>query len=366
VTVGFARRSLFPRRHATPVFSTIEALVEALRKQLATADAGSTSADALRGQIAGAEAPARATLPYDPTLGSRRYAAGVLAGSLHAHLIRTMGKLSSDVMLPTAAYAASLVTGPTTRSAAEATPTLLQVHLYASLRADARGDLPADVELEAFRWLASLLSVPVSPELVAGFETSRRRRLDLRAARASEQAMDPATAAAARVERRLGTELETLERQLAAAEPGSVQADRLRGAIAGVTTASQSDRLTTAADNGTSEAYREGQLGGHLLASLLRDDRNPGNRLRAICYRYAAALASSQARPLLAGDPPANVLKAHALGIHVVDRGSGAPIEEDLELALLGWLAAQLDVPLTPEVVNGRKRFVVRLKPSPG
>jgi hypothetical protein len=365
VTVRFGRRSLFRGRDATPDFASVEALVEALRKQLAGADAGGTSSDALRGQLAGAESRGRAILPYDPGLGSRKFAAGFLAGNLHSHLIRTAGTLPWEVMLPTTAYAASLVTGPAEGYLLRTPPNVLQTHLYASLHAEERGDLPLDVELEAFRWLAALLSIPVSNELAEAIQASRRRRLDLVAARASERAMGPEAAAAARLERRLRTEVETLERQLAAAVPGSVQADRLRGAVAGVTTTSPV-LLKTAPDAGTPDPYREGLIGGHLLAGLLREGRNPGNRLRATCYRYGAALASSKARALLAEDPPANVLKAHALGMFVLGRGADKAIEDDLELALLGWLAAQLDVPLTPELESGRHRFVARPTTPPG
>jgi hypothetical protein len=94
--------------------------------------------------------------------------------------------------------------------------------------------------------------------------------------------------------------------------------------------------------------------------------RNPGNRLRSICYRYGAALATSKARTLLAGDPPTNVLKAHALGMFVIRERAEAAIEEDLEVALLGWLAGQLDVPLTPQLVSDRHRFVARRATPPG
>jgi hypothetical protein len=67
---------------------------------------------------------------------------------------------------------------------------------------------------------------------------------------------------------------------------------------------------------------------------------------------------------LLAEAPPTNALKAHALGMHVLNQGS-PPIDEDLDLALLTRLAGRLEVPLTPEIVGNRKRYVARRK-TPG
>jgi hypothetical protein len=45
--------------------------------------------------------------------------------------------------------------------------------------------------------------------------------------------------------------------------------------------------------------------------------------------------------------------------MHVLSRG-GPPVDEDLEIALLSWLAGRLEVPVTPDFVKSRKRFVAR------
>ena len=172
-------RSLLRRPDRRRAFATVDELLAATRKQLEAVEPGSTSADILRGQLAGAESE-QAGLPRDRSQGSPKFRAGHLSGRLHVHLIRTLGALSWDLVLPTAAYAAALVTPPAERYLEEATQeNLLKTHGYAYIRAEPRGDLPADVELELFRWLAADQSIPVTPDLLSRFQDWRQRRLDL-------------------------------------------------------------------------------------------------------------------------------------------------------------------------------------------
>jgi hypothetical protein len=359
--MGFDPRSLCRRRARSPgAFEKVDQLVAALRKNLATAGGGASGSDVLRGQLVGAALPGRVTLLRDTALGSPKFQAGVFAGNLHAHLLRTLGTLGWDVMYPTAAYAASLLDPGVQRYLLETPPNLVNTHAYGCLTAAQRGDLSSDVELATFRWLADQLSVPVTPALVGQFEESRKRRLDVHATYESERAMDPVAASAARSERRVRTHILAIERKLSSAEPGSEQAERLRGALAGFTTTIGSGLLRMATADAESEPYRGGLLGGHLLASLVREDRSPVDSLQTICYRYGAAIATSKGRALLAGSDPTSALKAHQLGIYAVNQRIAAAIEEDVEIALLRWLATQLGVSPTPEFVGNRKRYVAR------
>jgi hypothetical protein len=365
MTMRFDPRSLFGHRTRSQKFANVEQLVAALRKQVVDAGDGANGSDAMRGELAGAELRGRVTLRRDPAMGSPTFQAGVFAGSLHAHLLRATGSMGLDAMLPTAAYAASLLDPAVERFLLEGPPNLLKAHGYASLRAAKRGDLTMDVEFATFRWLAEQLALPVTPELVGQFETSRRRRLELHAAYESERAMGPAAASIARSERRSRAQIQALERSLSSAEPGSERAERLRGALAGFMTASRSGLLLTATEVAESESYRGGLLGGHLLASLVRGDRSPNDALRTICYRYGAILASSKGRRLLGGSRPTSALKAHQLAMYAVNRSASGPVDEDLDIALLTWLATQLDVSPTPEFIGDRKRYVARpVKPG--
>jgi hypothetical protein len=360
MTMRFDPRSLFRHRAGSLEFTKVDQLVGALREQLAAAGDGANASDAMRGQLVGAELQGHVTLQRDPAIGSPRFQAGVFAGSLYAHLLRTRGNLDLAVMLSTAAYAASLLDPAVQRYLLETPLNLPKAHAYGCLSAAKRGNLSVDVELATFRWLAEQLSVPVTPELVRQVAESRRRLLDLQAAVESERSMDPAAASAARSERRIRAQILAIERKLSVTEPGSEQAERLRGALTGFTTASRSGLLLSATDGDESEAYRGGLLGGNLLASLVRGDRNPDGALRSMCYRYGAALASSKGRSLLAGIPPTSALMAHQLGMYAINEGGAGVIEEDLEIALLTWLATQLDVPPTPQLMSDRKRYVAR------
>ena len=49
--------------------------------------------------------------------------------------------------------------------------------------------------------------------------------------------------------------------------------------------------------------------------------------------------------------------------MHTINQRGAEPIAEDDEIAMLEWLAAQLDVPVTPEFLSDRRRFVVRPVP---
>jgi hypothetical protein len=347
-------------------FAEVGRLLADLRRQLATVDASSTAADTLRGELAGAESARRAALPHDPSEGSLKFHAGFLSGHLHAYLIRTLGKLPAEFILPTAAYAATLVTPPAERHLVEAPPhNLLKTHMYASLNAAERGDLTLEVELAAFHWLADQLSIPVTPEIVVRFEDWRQRRLDLLHELETERGLDPVAAGARRIDRQLAARISAVERQLTSVDPGSSAAGRLRGVLAGLQTASPSGLLVTTGppqepDFETSEPYRGGVLGGHLLASLVRDGRSTDEPLREICYRYGLALATSKGRELLAGSPPSNALMAHQLALYAVNQRVGGAIEDNLEIAVFGWLVSQLDLPLTPDLLSQRGRYVAR------
>jgi hypothetical protein len=109
-----------------------------------------------------------------------------------------------------------------------------------------------------------------------------------------------------------------------------------------------------------SEAYRGGLLGGHLQVALARTGRMVDDALRLHAYRYGAALASSQGTALLAEPRPTNALKAHQFAMHTVNQRAAGPIAEGIEIAMLEWLAAQLDVPVTPEFLSDRHHFVAR------
>lgn len=354
----FARRWRFGRSPARD-FTKVDDLVAAVRDQLAIEEAGPGDAEAIRGQLAGALTSGPATVARDPTMGSPRFRAGFMAGHLHAHLIRTVGPLRGESILPTTAYAATLLTPGLERFLGEPGSNLVAAHTSACLRAAERGDMPPDVELASFRWLADQHSVPVTPQLVEQFEEARSRRLGLQVALDSERALDPSAAAASRAARHIREHIVRVERQIVVMDPRSPETDRWRGVLAGLRTVSGSDPFLAAMDDGTSESYRGGRFGGDLLASLIREDRVPIEKLRSICYRYGAALATPTAGTLLAEAPPTNALKAHALGMHVLNRG-GPPVDEDLEIALLSWLAGRLAVPLTAEFVERRKRFVAR------
>jgi hypothetical protein len=142
-----------------------------------------------------------------------------------------------------------------------------------------------------------------------------------------------------------------VERQIAEMDAGSPEIDWWRGALAGLRTVSGSGPFPTSSDDATSESYRGARFGGDLLASLIRDARVPSQTVRSICYRYGAALATPTGGKLLAEAPPINALKAHALGMHVLNARAGvAAIDEDLEM------------PLSPVLLEDRKRYVARRK----
>ena len=120
-TVPFNLRPPFGRRWSQQEVRDVTELVAALRNRLAAKPDGS-SGETLRGQIAGAESDDRVTLPWDPESGSRKFQAGFLAGHLFAHLIRTLGSLPGTLLVPAAAYAASLVSPQAERYLVEAPP----------------------------------------------------------------------------------------------------------------------------------------------------------------------------------------------------------------------------------------------------
>ena len=342
-------------------------LVAALRKRLAAEPAGS-SGDTLRGQIAGLESNGRATLPCDPAGGSRKFLAGFLAGHLYAYLIRTRGSLPGTFLVPAATYAASLVSPQAERYLVDAPPqNLFKAHGYACLRVAERTELPADLELAAFHWLADQLAVPFGPELETRFREVRARRLSLAAEREADRTADPEAATEHRVERRLAELGSAVQRQLADLDPASTDADRLRGALVGLESASGSGLLRAphsleGTGSSTSDAYRGGMLGARLLAALVREDRIANDTLRRHAYRYGAVLASAGGRALLAEPPPKNVLKAHQLAIHTLTERAGQQVSEDVEIAMLRWLATQAGVALTRELVEERRRFVVKAR----
>jgi hypothetical protein len=265
-------------------------------------------------------------------------------------------------ILPTTAYAVSLLTQGAEGLLGGSVPNIGAAHAYGCLRAAERGDMPRDVELATFRWLADQYSIAVTPELVEQFEQARLRRLDLQVALDSERMLDPLAAAEARNARRLRQRIVRVEQQIASMAPDSPGIDRWRGALAGLRTEDGLGRFLAASDESTSESYRGGRFGGDLLASLIRDGRAPTESVRTICYRYGAALATRAGGMLLAEAPPTNALKAHALGMHMLQRADQTAIDEGLEVALLTWLAARLEVRLTPELLESRKRFVARAK----
>jgi hypothetical protein len=286
-------RPPFRRRRPQQEVRDVAELVAALRNRLA-ADSDGSSGETLRGQIAGAESHHRATLPSDPAGGSRNFRAGFLAGHLFAHLIRTLGSLPGTFLIPAAAYAASLVSPQAERYLLEAPPhDLFKTHGYACLRVSQRTELSGDLEFGAFRWLADQLSVPVTPELEARFTEVRQRRLDLAAEHAVDRTASPAVASAYRVQRRLAELAGAIQRQLADLDPESTQADRLRGALVGLETASGSGLLGASqprggTGSGPSEAYRGGLLGASLLMALVREGHVADDTLRRDAYRYGA------------------------------------------------------------------------------
>jgi len=365
--VPFNLRPSFGRRVPQQEVRDVPGLVAALRNRLAAERDGS-SGETLRGQIAGAESHDPVTLPCDPAGGSRKFQAGFLAGHLYAHLIRVFGSLPGTFLVPAAAYAASLVSPQAERDLVEAPPlSLFRTHGYACLRVEEQTDLPKDLEFAAFRWLAVQLSVPVFPELEARFTEMRQRRQELAAERKMDRTADSVPGTARRVERRLAELANAVQRQLADLDAASTDAERLRGALFGLESDSGSG-LPAAAQplegigSDPSEAYRGGMLGARLLAALVREDRVADDTLRRHAYRYGAVLASAGGRALLAESLPKNVLKAHQLAIHTLVEQAGEPINEDLEIAMLRWLATQADLTLTPELVEERRRFVVKAR----
>jgi hypothetical protein len=359
-----------PRRVPHQELRDVTGLVTALRNLLAAEHDGS-SGETLRGQIAGAESHDPVMLPCDPADGSRKFQAGFLAGHLYAYLIREFGTLRGTFLVPAAAYAASLVSPQAERHLAELPPlNLLRTHRYACLRVEERQDLPQDLEFAACRWLAVQLSVPIVPELEARVTKERQRRQELLAERAMERTADPAAGTARRIERRLAEHAEALQRQLADLGAASTEAERLRGALVGLELDSGSglpgagqpfERLVS----DQSEAYRGGMLGASLLATLVREDRVADDTLRRHAYRYGAVLASASGRAFLGEAPPRNVLKAHLLAVHNLVARAGEPLEEDLEIAMLRWLADQAGLTLTPELVEQRRMFVVKPNATP-
>ena len=341
----------------------------ALLRERQAGEPGSGSgsgSETLRGQIAGAESRGRAMLPVDPQGASRKFLAGFLAGHLDAHIIRTRGRLSGGLLVPMAAYAASLVSPQAERHLIEAPPlNLLKTHLYACAIASERGDLPLEAEEAAFAWLAYQLAIPRTPELDRRFAEWRQRRLAGLAEIASQRDGDVETVATTRSQRQLDALATGLERQLATVDPASPEADRLRGAMQGLHTTSG---LLVAGEPGgriggdASEAYRGGLLGANLLAALVRGGRTADEVLRRHSYRYGAMLASPNGTALLAEPSPANVLKAHQLAIHTLGERAGGTIDEDLDVAMLRWLGAQAGLVVTPEIVAERARYVVRAK----
>src|SRR5438094_9412936 len=108
--------------------------------------------------------------------------------------------------------------------------------------------------------------------------------------------------------------------------------------------------------------------GASLLVARVREDRVADDALRRHAYRYGAVLASAGGRAVLVEPPPQNVLTAHQLAIHTLIERAGEPINEDLEAAMLRWLATQADLALAPALVEDRPRHVVTVRRgvSPG
>lgn len=367
-TLGDLIRRVIRRRQRSRSYGSVADLAAASRRQLAIPDQSSAKVAILRAHLAGVEwrGPiARAPHPADETPKQR---AAFLAGHLQASLIRAMGTLPWTAVLPVTAYATSVVLLPAGGPETDASWRLLNAHLRASLTAETRGDLPMALETAAFRWLGEVLAVPITPQLLERFEARRRRLRAGLAVRKAEGEMDPAAAAASRIDRHRRHVIANLERQLESAAPGSAAADRLHGALAGISDAGPTVSIDTGvgATPETSEAERGGRLGGHLLATLIRGGQPANAPVQVTCHLYGAALASAAGRALLAGPAPVNVLKAHALGLYAIRARSAEPIDEDLEIALLAWLASQLQVPVTEELLVARKRYVARPVHPPG
>jgi hypothetical protein len=365
--MGFNLRSLLRGRSAPRQFTSVDELVAALRRLPAGSSVTPDAADTVRGQIAGAESRGRATLPSDPASGPPKFRGGFLAGHLNACLIRALGTMSVEHLLPTSGYAASLLSPEAGRHLVEAPPrNLLRTHTYACLRVAELMEMPAELEHAAFRWLADQLSIPVTPELEGRYLAMRQQRLGLVVEREMDRTRDHEAATAHRAERRIAVLAAGVQRQLAAIDPASTDADRLRGALAGLETVATSGLLVAGvssqepSETRASEAYRGGLLGGHLQVALARTGRMVDDALRLHAYRYGAALASSQGIALLAEPRPTNALKAHQFAMHTVNQRAAGPIAEGIEIAMLEWLAAQLDVPVTPEFLSDRHHFVAR------
>jgi hypothetical protein len=135
---------------------------------------------------------------------------------------------------------------------------------------------------------------------------------------------------------------ETLERQ----PSGSARAQTVKGELAGLKAKGVAP-VRPGALSGTAD-YRAGFLGGHLLATLMRDGRALRPQVLVCAVKYGHALVEPPTQEMLALPAPENAIAAHTVAWpQAVDR-SGR-LDPELRLAAFGWLCDGLGVTISAE-----------------
>jgi hypothetical protein len=129
-----------------------------------------------------------------------------------------------------------------------------------------------------------------------------------------------------------------------------------RGILAGLTA---TDRVPLLPSQGTDPTFHRGCLGGSLAATLIRSRGEIDIDLMRAAYVYARVLASQQAQALLSEPLPDGLLKADALARYLVRR-QVADLHDADALAFFNWLAGQMEVAVTPALLERREHFVAR------
>jgi hypothetical protein len=253
--------------------------------------------------------------------------------------------------------------------------TLMRLHAASCYEAESRGyGVGERIELEFLRALARRLDLAAPSDAVALIAERRRDSKNLPSGlewvrlRQREAAGGPEDGARAydrKAAAGLRDSVRLIEWEIILDKHGD-GAMAYRGALAGLTTVEPVPVLRS--DN-TDQTFHNGRLGGSLQAAFVRARGDIGLQLKLALAAYVNSLGSPAGQSLLARPQPEALLTADALARHHVRSIRHMALDDADALACFHWLADQLQIPVTPEVLEKREhvRIVVRrVKPDAG
>jgi hypothetical protein len=335
-----------------------------------------------RGFLAGMPAPGFVIRHRNPSLPDQvrddiEYHAGFASGELLAAVMWELAVSLRHADLadpwPLWLFAAGYGTSVTSTSRPEGgspdwvrdSATLMRLHAASCYEAEARGyGVGERVELEFLRALAKRVGLPL-PADATDLIAERRRDsknlptgldwIELPKPAAAGGPSDGSLATTAEGTGELRNLVRQLEWSIILDEHGDGELVR-RGVLAGLTA---TDRVPVEQPEGTDHTFHGGLLCGSLQAAFVRA-HGPARVDLARLYAYAAALNTPRVQSALRQPQPNGLLAADAMARHHVRTSRGLELDDAEALACFNWLAEQLEVPVTPKVLEKREHIVVR------